>query len=77
MKHNFLDDINGNKSSKRLWGSIVLSSGIILAVTLFVVSLFKGADDPTTAIKIINLCVVTGAGLLGIGVFEKGRKTHD
>ncbi len=77
MKNKFLDDINGNKSSKRLWGSIVLSRGIILAVTLFMVSLFKCASDPTTAVKIINLCIVTGAGLLGVGIFEKERENHD
>ena len=77
MKHNFLDDVNGNKSSKRLWGSIILGGGIVLAIVLFTVSLFKEAVDPATAIKIINLCVITGAGLLGIGVFERGKKRHD
>lgn len=72
MTNNFLEDANGNKSSKRLWGSIVLGIGILFSVVLFIYSLSKGAADAATALGIINMFLISGGGLLGIGVFEKG-----
>lgn len=75
MKH--LQDINGNKSSKRLWGSIILGIGITLSVILFGFSMYKGAADSATALNIVNTFFLTGGGLLGIGVaefFSKGGK---
>jgi len=74
MRNNFLQDSKGNKSSKRLWGSILLSIGISFSVILFAYSLYKGAADATTALGIINMFLISGGGLLGIGVFEKGIK---
>ena len=70
MQNNFLEDANGNKSSKRLWGSIVLGTGILFSVVLFIYSLSKGAADAATALGIINMFLISGGGLLGIGVFE-------
>jgi hypothetical protein len=67
----YLQDNHGNKSSKRLWGSILLSFGIIFAMILFCFSLTKGASDPQTASNIINIFLYSGGGLLGIGTFEK------
>lgn len=71
MTNNFLQDSKGNKSSKRLWGSILLSIGIIFSGILFYCSLFKGAADAATALGIINIFLISGGGLLGVGVFEK------
>ena len=72
MTNNFLQDSKGNKSSKRLWGSILLCSGIIFSTILFAYSLYRGAADAATALGIINMFLISGGGLLGIGVFEKG-----
>ena len=72
MTGNFLQDSKGNKSSKRLWGSILLSIGIVFSVILFVYSLYEGAADASTALGIINMFLIAGGSLLGIGVFEKG-----
>ena len=72
MKNNFLQDSKGNKSSKRLWGSVLLGIGILFSTILFACSLYKGAEDATTALGIINMFLISGGGLLGIGVFEKG-----
>lgn len=69
--YNFLQDCKGNKSSKRLWGSIILGVGLLFSITLFFYSLFKGAADASTALGIINIFLITGTGLLGIGIFEK------
>ena len=72
MTNNFLQDIQGNKSSKRLWGSILLGVGILFAIVLFIYSLSKGAADAATALGVINMFLIAGGGLLGIGVFERG-----
>lgn len=71
MSNKMLQDQNGNMSSKRIWGSILLSSGILFSSILFYFSLFKGASDANTALGIINIFLISGGGLLGIGVFEK------
>ncbi len=74
MTNEFLQDSKGNKSSKRLWGSILLGSGIIFSIILFAYSLYQGAADAPTALGIINMFLIAGGSLLGIGVFEKGIK---
>ena len=71
MSHKILEDKEGNKSSKRVWGSILLSTGIASSLVLFFVSLTKGAGDPTTAISIINAFLFSGSGLLGSTAFER------
>ncbi len=68
----FLRDSFGNKSSKRIWGSIIIGLGAIAGICLFVMSVFfGGAGDPATAISIINSFLLFGGSLLGIGVIEK------
>jgi hypothetical protein len=68
----FLRDSFGNKSSKRIWGSIIISLGAIAGICLFIMSVFfGGAGDPATAISIINSFLLFGGSLLGIGVIEK------
>lgn len=71
VMNNFLEDSAGNKSSKRLWGSVLLGTGILFSTALFFYSLFKGASDANTALGIINIFLISGGGLLGVGVFEK------
>jgi hypothetical protein len=68
----FLRDSFGNKSSKRIWGSIIIGLGAIAGIGLFIMSVFfGGAGDPATAISIINSFLLFGGSLLGIGVIEK------
>jgi len=68
----FLKDSFGNKSSKRIWGSIIIALGAIAGICLFVMSVFfEGAGDSATAISIINSFLLFGGSLLGIGVIEK------
>ena len=83
MAHGFLNDANGNKSSKRLFGSIILSTALILCLVLFGYSMITGAKDAQTAMSVINMLLLMGCSLLGIGVFEnkninkKGTKQPD
>ena len=68
----FLRDSFGNKSSKRIWGSIIIGLGAIAGICLFIMSVFfGGAGDPATSISIINSFLLFGGSLLGIGVIEK------
>ena len=64
------NDQNGNKSSKRITGISLLSGGGCMALTLFIFSLFKKVGDSETAIKVIQMILIAGSGLLGIGVVE-------
>jgi len=73
----FLEDFRGNKSSKRLWGSILLTTGILFSTILFFYSLNAGAKDAATALGIINTFLISGSGLLGISVFEKAIKREE
>ncbi len=70
----YLQDSKGNKSSKRLWGSILLGTGLLFSAILFAYSLYAGAADAVTALGIINIFLMSGGGILGVGVFEKGIK---
>lgn len=60
----FLNSANGNKSSKRLMGIVYMGLGALMAFI-----------DQTTSHKITSFdvwisIVLTGASLLGIGLFE-------
>ena len=68
----FLQDNHGNKSSKRLWGSIILGIAVVMAIVLFGYSLYQIVADASTAKSIIDMFLITGGSLLGIGVLENG-----
>lgn len=74
MRHSFLQDQSGNKSSKRIWGSIMLSLGLSFCTILFFYSLYKIAADYKTALNIIEALIFSGTGLLGVGVVEFFKK---
>ena len=74
VKLGFLQDSDGNKSSKRLWGAVLLGTGVLMALVLFYYSTELQASDAETAIGIINSLLLSGSGLLGIGVFERIKK---
>ena len=58
------------KSSKRLVGVIACGIGGTLLTALGVMSFFTVAADPATIQTVGNAFLITGAGLLGIGVLE-------
>ena len=63
-------DKAGDPSSKRIAGSIILLSGLLLLLTVGIISIFKIIGDPTTAIQVGNTLMLTGGSLLGVGVLE-------
>ena len=74
MSNKYLQDSAGNKSSKRLAGFFLLGTGIIFAIIAFIISIYQPLGDSKTALKIIEVFLISGGGLLGIGVFEQWRK---
>ena len=63
-------DSNGDPSSKRIVGTIVLGCGLVLLLTVGIMSIFKVIGDPTTAVNCGTTLMATGGGLLGFGVLE-------
>lgn len=67
----FLEDKNGNRSSKRLWGSILLSFALILSLILFIFSIYENNYNYDSAEFIITTLFSSGTLLIGVGTFEK------
>ena len=70
MNSEFVKDSNGKKSGKRLYGSIMVCTGIAMFIVLFTTSIFKTISDPETAKYCAISLVGFGSGLLGFGVLE-------
>lgn len=69
-KNGFLRASDGGKSSKRLWGTILCSIACIMAVVLFVFSLYKPVVDSRTAFDVMITTLTAGCGLLGFTLLE-------
>ena len=63
-------DRDGDTSSKRVFGALLILVGGLLLLTVGILALFMTLEDPQTAINAGNTMVIAGAGLLGIGVLE-------
>lgn len=59
-----LREKNGKLSSKRVWGTIMLSLACIMTVA-------GGFDVYNPVEGLVTMMFITGAGLLGIGTFKK------
>ena len=70
MVTNYLEDNNGNRSSKRLWGSIILGFAVGLSVIMAAIDILYDIKVEPTTIDIMKYMYLSGSGLLGIGVFE-------
>lgn len=66
----FLEDHNGDKSSKRLWGSILLANGLLLKNAEWVIGIFKITSNPTMMTQASESLIYAGSVLLGFGVVE-------
>jgi hypothetical protein len=70
MTFSFLQDGEGNNSSKRLAGLLLIGIGIVLSIILFWRSLTSPVGDSQTALSIIDIFLITGGGLLGVSIFD-------
>jgi hypothetical protein len=67
----YLKSNNGSRSSKRLWGSILVGFGLEMKLALFHFSLFKLVATPFDYLDAcVNSTIYAGCALLGIGVVE-------
>lgn len=71
----YLENNNGEKSSKRLWGSILIGVGIEMKLVLFHYGLFWVEKAPASPLfdnldGCSNWMITVGSSLLGIGVIE-------
>jgi len=75
-KFGFLQDNEGNNSSKRLFGALLIILGIIMAQILFYYSIVRPETPYETAKSLIEFIIASGSGLLGIGIAENffGKK---
>ncbi len=69
MKLSWLKDANGKTSSKRIHGTLLTITGLLMGITTWVFALYNG--DGKTALEIIALFLALGAGVTGMGVFDK------
>lgn len=70
MNEYLTSSTTGSKSSKRLYGSIALSIGIALLTIGGVASLIIEIKSPELFKYCTQTLMITGGGLLGIGLFE-------
>ena len=74
QQNGFFIDSSGNKCTRRLFGTILISLGIGMGITIFgfglthPTSLFEGSFD------VMQLFLVSGGGLLGISILENVGK---
>lgn len=73
-KDGYLIGNNGNKSSKRLLGVIMISLAIAYGLGVGIGSVFSVIKSPDTCLTILQYFLMGGCSLLGIGVFEGKMK---
>jgi hypothetical protein len=70
-----LEESPGVRSSKRVWGTIILTLACLIAAGSVVLSYAFGRDS-STAVEVMKTMFIAGTSLLGLGVAEgwfKGR----
>lgn len=74
IKNGFLDDNSGNRSSKRLFGAIILTVALLLSVFTVIWDVLHTNIDIPAAEKILEILFISGTSLLGFGVIENFAK---
>ena len=69
-KHGYLHDSLGNKCTRRLFGTILLSLGIGMGISLFLCGLYCPDSFFETSYSVMQSFMIGGGGLLGIGLLE-------
>ncbi len=69
-KVKMLEESPGVKSSKRVWGSILVGAGGLLLAGVGIVAIMVKVVDPETSLNAGTTLIVVGASLLGVTVLE-------
>ena len=75
--NDYLQDTSGNRSSKRLWGSVLIGTAIVLSTAVVITSVYVGNKIDDNVVSILESLFFAGTALLGFGVaevFGKGKK---
>jgi hypothetical protein len=73
IKNGYLHDSFGNKCTRRLFGTILLSLGISMGMILFLHGLYCPDSYFETSYNVMQSFMIGGGGLLGIGLLENLR----
>jgi hypothetical protein len=65
-----LASVDGNPSSKRVFGALALTTGLIAKLVLIGMSFFQPAADVQTITSETTMLMAVGAGLLGFSILE-------
>lgn len=67
------EDADGNKSSKRVYGAVMITSGVIMLWGIWLASLLIRHEivNIDHAYDAAQLCIMFGSVLLGLGLGEK------
>lgn len=66
----YLHDHTGNRCSRRLWGSVLLSIGVSMGVVLFLYSLSNPENLFVSAYNVMQVFFISGGSLLGLSILE-------
>jgi hypothetical protein len=66
----YLEESPGVKSSKRFWGTMLLSLGALVLIGVAIASLVWARNDTSAALSAGITLMVAGGSLLGITVFD-------
>ena len=69
-KKGFFHDSMGNKCTRRLFGTILMSTGIGMGTVLFLCGLYCPDSFFETSYSVMQTFMIGGGGLLGIGLLE-------
>ena len=64
------EDKDGNKSSKRIIGASILTSGAFLLLAVGIASIFIVIKDPGTALDSGKALIIAGSTLITAGVLD-------
>lgn len=68
--YGFLKDGSNKYSAKRIFGGIILLSGIFVGFISSIISLFYVIHDKEMIKIFIDTCFISGSSLVGAGVIE-------
>lgn len=71
VKTGMFRSATGDLSSKRIAGTVILMAGALFLLALGARSFGRVIADPGTALTVGKTLILSGAGLLGVGVVER------
>lgn len=71
IRNSLLKDVDGNWSSKRLAGMVIVVIGLLKHIIIFSVVVFYREEVPNVVYDTANTLLITGGSLLGVSTLER------